>query len=694
MKPNPIPARVRQISDADFWASLRSVPGAKDDDQLRAAIASGRRGDKARAYGELAAYHRRSLAGEWARTRQAAAAAPEPTPRQVEGLRDLLNHKITVWHTHVIQFGPKIDWVPPELIGTSTLSGFHYLFWFSPAVRALMATAESPDPALRLFVADIIEQYYFDARRHRLWRELIAPRVFDPLGAAGKFPILLEAYAALLQTGEVSPRVVEAIAKTFMGFGRALATQLKEGNTSNAFSVGLRTLFQVARIFPEFKESVAWDRHAVRLVEHSARKGFFADGCTPERVWGYGTMSLSGLTDTYRVARRYGGLGKAEPVVRDTIRRVYRFYAQTLGPAPQYLCPSYGDGDLSNYSHLLKAGQEYFPKGTGLDLGVDRTKSYLLEPSGFAILRNGDDERSSYVNLNFGPFGGWHSHQDLLSMNFWALGKPLLEECGRFGPYDNPLDTYFRAPQCHNLVMIDGMIYDARKVRGEDVAWESTPEADYFSAYHRAFDYFVFGREGPKVSFNIMAKVRRTVVMVKDPGYVLVLDSVGDFNHPAMKLAISQYWHSPMPFEVVRPGVVRTQGETACLLAYAHTEGLRRLECSADFAGEEIAGLGHTYDRYRLRARHWLGNTYSGISGFTTLLYPFQKKMPNVSIRPLATTGGGLWQTEAVEITTPRGKDVVILNPERVAGFSCGGKAAPDRALIRLGSGRGTVRVK
>ncbi len=633
----------------------------------------------------LAAHHRVALAEEWRIAREAALKAPRPSP---EILRDLLNHKITAWHTKVVQFGKKIDWSPPSLPG-DCLAGFHYFYWLKPAVDAFIQTGEK---RYRDLLVDILTQYCFEPPKHPRWKSDLKFKTFTGLAVAGKWPVFLSAYLALIQSGGVPPRFIEGLLKMFLGFGRALDDQWQRFVPAyNAFSVGICTLLHVARAFPEFRESGPWDRKAIGFMAKLARVGFYADGGNRERVWGYGVMHLQGLTTSFEVARRYGGMGRHQRAVSNTIRKVCQWYARTVTPSPRCFFPTYGDAgwDAHNCLQMVRdmAG---CPRSKDGFFGVDRTKSYLLKPSGFAILRSGDEPKSSYVNLSFGEFAGWHSHWDLLSMNFWSQGVPLLEELCRFGPYANPLDPLFRAPESHNQMLIDGMIYDNRGVKGEDVAWHSNEGIDYFSAYHRAYRYFVFGRGGVPVSPNIEGVVRRTVVMVKDPGYVLVLDSASSLNQPVVRAAISQYWHSPQPFQVIGPGRVRTRGKVACLLAYAQTEGLQRLETGVDFTRKEVAHLGFGHDRYSLRARRWMSLEHRApATGFTTLLYPFTGKMPEVSVRPLKTSGGSPWQTEGLEVVTPRGRDVIVLNPEKRDGFSCEGRAVRGRGFVRLGNRRG-----
>lgn len=687
--------RASDISDEQFWAAVRVPQGGKNVELLREAIALAKRKKFDDAYLALAAHHRIALAPEWEKIRAGHLRRSAPNAQK---LKDLLRLKINAWHLQMVEFDKKIDWFPVRL-PSDCRHGFHYMGWLAPAVTALIQTGEKQ---YRDFMIDVFEQYY-DARKDKRWRVDIRPLVYSGLGMSGRTPIILGGYLALLALGEIPSKTVAAVVKTFLGFGRQLDHLLREYvPANNGFCVSTFTLQHLSLAFPEWNESPKWNKKAVGFLLQQAREGFYEDGGNKERVWGYGLMHVGALSNAYDLAQIYGGLGKHDALILNTLRKCYQWYAKSAGPDPRGFYPTYGDAGMDNHIGSIRDGLRYFPEKkpdsklkTKLEWGVDRSKSYLLDASGFAIMRNGNHPDASYINVDFGPFAGWHSHWDLLSMNFWSQGVRLLEEQCRFGPYACPLDTLFRAPESHNLCLIDGMIYDNRDVKGENVAWHSDEKIDYFSATHRAYRYFVFGREGTKVSPNIEALVRRTIVLVKDPGYAVVLDSVCDINHAIFNRAVSQYWHSPFPFKPLGRDRVRIGKERAALMVWAQPESLHRLDPGVDFAGAEVAHLGTTEDRYNLRARRWLPLDHAGkCSGFTTVIYPFQGALPRVDVRVLPSRGGGPWQTEAIEITTPAGRDVIALNPEHMRDFVVDGKKISGRAAITLGNGRGQVKVK
>lgn len=688
MQQDSFPARVTDISDSEFWSALRIPKATSQPMVLRDAIKLGLSGKKSRAFRKLADYFRVALSSEWERILKGSQGGAITDQKVLDAT---LNHKIRCWHEQVVQFDDQIDWMPVSKLNFDSVAGFHYFGWFGQVLDAYIQTGEK---RYGDFVVDIVEQYY-SMRRDPRWqamdgRHSLKNYVFNQLGASARSGLWLNAYLALIHLGGLTTNASESLLKLLLGYGRALTSHNKEFWAHNIQTHGCRALFQLARTFPEFRESPRWDKLATERLYEQVTKGFFSDGFHRERVWGYGSHTLSSLSQVYELAQHYGGLGEYEAPYLKALRKAYRFYAKSAGPRPKLKMPTYGDAGMgSSAKSILEKGREFFPPKTDENLGVDRTKSYFFKPSGFAIMRNGDDADSAFVSINFGKFAGWHSHWDLLSMNFWSCGEMLLEELCRFGPYGNPLDVQFRAPEAHNLLTIDGMVYDSRNVAGEDVAWFSNDEVDYFSATHFAYNYHCYGHSNGKISPNIHGKVRRTVVFVKDPGYLVVLDSVTDRSRPdRFNRAISQWWHSPFEFQQVAPDVARTKGRVGCVLAYARTEGLVRLEPGTDFTAEEGKEFGASYDRYNLRARRWMGLNHDGIVGFATLLFPFKGKPPQVSLNAIDDDPLQMWRAEGYEVRLPDRTDTVVLNPEQRDGVTFAGKPFSPRALVKIGRGK------
>lgn len=690
-KPPLDPESLNKISNPDFWQALRPA-----SEQLKHSITDGMAGRNAKAFRGLAAWHRQTLS-PFRDVMEERIGGTSRASRKT--MRDLLNNRINLWHNVIVGFGPRIDWGFRHL--AKPLHGFYYIYWMIPAVKAWINEGSTP---AREWIEKTVTEYQqsLTGKIHPNTNPLPDISVMhNCLAGQGKVRVLMPAYMALVRDGQSNPATVAAFMKVLLGVGRAMHAILtweaaqKTPHTNNISIAGAGTLSILAGLFPEFRESNAWRRRSEERFLFFAKHSFYSDGGYGERVWGYGCGALSHLVDAYLTAGRLGGLGVAEEPLRKALHRCFRWYAKTLGPNERQ--PTFGDAEPSPRKNptALDLAARMFPNARDRFLGVDRQKSYLLKPSGFAVMRNGDDAGSMYINVAFGRYTSWHSHWEQLSMNLWAHDTPLIQELDRWGPYHNPLDIMVRAPEAHNLFLVDGMVFDPRLSNAHDIQWYSDTHVDYFSACHRGYRYGAFANRSPGI-FNMDGVVRRTLVFVKNPGYVLVMDSVYDENHPGFNRAVSQYWHSPFPFKQETPNRVRTVNPDSpnCILAFARSEGLRRLQCTVDFAGDEVEHQGPLKDRYSLRACRWGRVEEPGMPGFTTLLFPCNtSRTPPVSVCPLPTSGGAAYRAEGYEVITPAGRDLILLNPEQRPGIRCAGKSILSPGIFVLDHGRGSVKI-
>lgn len=635
-----------EISERDFWSSLR-VPrgnGKEAGGVLRAAIAAGRKGRRADAYRLLIDYHRWTMAGPWRWAHD--------TREQFYRVDDAAIEKLLGDYTG-------IDWAKAS--GRSP----HSFGWMWPIIGRLI---DGEDARLHGFLCRTLVDYY--AARHRLhFNPKMEHPIFGALHAGFKVEALAPGYLVLIHHGDCPPEAAEAVLKLVMGMGRWLERRVRPFRMHNVHAATVTALFVIARMFPEFAESVRWNRLATRYLMRTITRSFFADGGHGERVWGYGFYTLQRMHRTYDFAQSRGGFAAADDEYRNRLREGYRWFAKSLGPGD--LKPSYGDDELFSGKSIIDQGKPLFPETADRYFGVERSRSYLLPDSGFAILRNGDTPTSTYVNTSFGKFAGWHSHHDTLSMNLWAYNQPLIEELNRYSDYGHPLDLLFRAPESHNQPLIDGMHYDARGKAAHDVAWHSGDAIDYFSAYHTAYRWLP-NVDGCAYVTSMDAIVRRTILLVKPRGYALVLDSVRDELNEEFNRAVTSHWHSPFRFKKIDERTAVTRGSPGCVVMFAHGVGIKSMEIGADYAGEDAAVDELYKERHHLRVRRWMPRSHHGCVGFATLLYPFKGRMPKVSIAPLTLDGGVTFRAEGFEVVTPAGRDVILLNPERLRGVAGG----------------------
>ena len=150
--------------------------------------------------------------------------------------------------------------------------------------------------------------------------------------------------------------------------------------------------------------------------------------------------------------------------------------------------------------------------------------------------------------------------------------------------------------------------------------------------------------------------------------------------------SVSSYLHSPRPFTVLDPGRARVRGRASCVVAFACSPELKRLETGVDVALSEVTTKRLYPERHFLRARTWAPNGYTGCLRLAMLIYPFGGKLPRVSVRAVALHGQVPGVAEAFEIVTPAGRDRVVFNRAKLPGIRLGRRRIAARAAWLRGN--------
>ena len=654
------------IAEPAFWSQWTGTSPGIDTRLLNKAIRLGRAGEKSRAYRQLAEWHRHAHQERFAGFLETHDRLPAITAGECKALSNAWKKA----HTPSARC---------RCTGQTMDAGF----------RLAVSLARSGNPETASLLRQLVHGLYNFRKQGVFSRYPLGTQ----LGLHNHFMTLWSAYHALAHAGHLDPATAEQALKLMIGITRKVRIKAEHYIVHNIYTAGCYGIFMAARHLPDWRESPAWDRFALERMALDFKRSFFKDGAHIERNWGYGAHTIRRLTEVYQFGMQTGGLHGLERAFRDGLRKAYQYYAYTMGPND--FCPGFGDEGLRPFGDIFDKAltSGVFTKGTSRDLGVDRSRSYWMRPSGVAILRNGAHRDATYANLNLGDYAGWHSHQDLLSMNVWAGGRVLLEEVVRFGMYEHPMDVLWRCDRAHNQVLVDGFFYDSRPIAAEDTVWHSDARIDYVSAVHRAYRSLPLhdGFRPYHPSANLV--VRRTVVLVKNPGYLLVLDSVRNDDQPTFNRATSQHWHSPLPFRITEPGRVVLGKTGGCVMAWARPDRIRRMEPTDDFLPGETATTVHSpvfRHWHALQVRTWMPETApESHIGFATVIVPWQKRIPAVAIRDISPAGWTPWREGRFEIRTPAGTDRITLNPER---RSLSGETR-CRAHVILDNGRGSVRV-
>jgi len=676
MPPRISRSRMLHITSRDLFAAM---------DLDRPGLGAARRPAGNRAW--KAAYE------AWAdhfRRRPAPVSMPSTTGQQagvaaVERAERVVEHEIQGWHTLTYKFGERVDFNAEW--GRSGKYGVHYWGWSEPLRLAFEQTG---DRRYAECFDDLFNQWY--EQRDQIDNPVPPTDViFYELGVGGRTPRLIDHYFAYRDADVLRWRTHERLLKTILGGCRWLyLLESKEGYRGGNWQMcGSWCLVYAGGLFPEFREAADWVEEGVRrLVEHVERD-FYDDGCHYERASGYGTWCTRMSEDLLR----FSALNPHVDVPADLRQRVVGMYDWFLSTAtPRGESQGFNDGGFGAMDDTLSRGAAFTGDGRYLWPVRDRIRSvdgirprqpdYTSidqRPSGFAVMRSGWGRDDRYMIINYGPWGGGHAHNDLLDFGLYAWGQPLAIEANRWGPYDNPLDQYFRSPQAHNQVVVNDAPLDREHFRGEDVYWAAGEAIDCFGARHRGYEE----------SCGVV--LQRRITFVK-PDYFLVSDTV--LEGPQHQ-SYTWYLHSPHKWRGGKSRLL-TAGLPGLQVVPARASEIRHLRRGTAYEARDGAP-GDYPNRYWVGLQKWVG--VEGVSAVTydVALVPFRRSPAKVRVSrlPAEVDGAAARPEIARAVCIERGQrtDLVVYGADADTVTTCGALEFRGRLCVLSRRGKRPVRV-
>ncbi len=443
----------------------------------------------------------------------------------------VLRNEINGAGTTVVKYDSIIDFNTEEFgnIGKYALNSFP---WAQPLNYMYIKTGN--ENYIKK-MEGIFNEWY--AQRYRIQTAFpeITEIVFYELGLANRFSVFLPFY---LHTPDQLKWIThERMLKTFLGMGRWYYEIEKKGGYThgNWQPFSCAALIQLGLYFPEFKESDEWIEIGVQRILEHLKHDYFSDGGHSERSPGsYSIMTYYSLRNAYYLLKKFNSSHlNRESELASYFRKMIDWWVAMIPPNREI--PPIND------THRIKFPEVFFLEKALLfndstNLGILKKLYNLsvnypmpdftsknLDSSGFAVMRSGWEKDSYYSNLTYGKFGGWHTHDDLLSFEIHANGKAHIIDAAIGRTYDDTLfNKWYKTPQAHNTVSVilndddAKTMYDSTMDRmnhqGENIKWSTSGVLDYFSGQHRG--YHKYG-----ITHN------RTVVFVK-PYYWLIIDSI------------------------------------------------------------------------------------------------------------------------------------------------------------------------
>lgn len=496
--------RIKHIADEDLFRSLK-LSEPKLADVRRAAAA----GDGLAAADAWHAYTRKRLRNRPKGSTARAVTGLGPQVRDQEDEEVLkradrvVARDIDCWGGIRIQYDGEIDF--SRNLGGSSNYGFHYFGWITPLKAAYALTGD--EVYARTFV-EIFKQWYRQRDLVKsdhpgldvIWYELGCNRV----------RVFRDHYFAMIDSEAFrDPEFHLWMLKSFLGHPRWLYRHQTEYRPGNWQIFGAQTLVGMGLSFPEFSEAYRWTRRGLKWILAHTRRDVHLDGCHRERAPHYHLGVVNSFWDVYNVLAEH----RAFPRERQRIGKVCeRMLEWTMGVmVPSGHSPTVGDseydipqaqflrvGTARRNGRLLWASQAPMRKIRQVSRALGQREparptapeqaSVLHPSSGFAVVRDRWDPKSLYVCVNYGPYGGGHSHSEALAFQMWAHGRPVAVDCGRGISYDDPLHrTWYTTVYAHNTVAVDGAGPSVKGRHGRLAFWETAGEADLLGLTHRGY---------------------------------------------------------------------------------------------------------------------------------------------------------------------------------------------------------------
>ncbi|MFW6045108.1 MAG: alginate lyase family protein, partial [Planctomycetota bacterium] len=370
----------------------------------------------------------------------------------------------------------------------------------------------------------------------------LTPWGTGPLEPALRLPQWARTFYALQEEDRFKPATRLLMLATLPAHAEHTQNHLKRNH--NFATMQMRGLGTLATAFPEFERSDSWWQFARDNMIREIEAQVYPDGVQTELSFGYHMVALKRFDAFREVAQ------KADRTLEDDyinqVERMWDYAAYAL--RPDGTTPLSGDSDRDNLSDRLRSTAEQFSRPDWLYIATKGREGERPEdpPSRFypwagqLISRSGWEEDAHWSFFDVGPWGTGHQHNDALHLSFFANGRGVLVDSGRFA-YSGDLaeqfrDDYAAHTRGHNTVLLngEGQLPAQQRAENPHVQNRITENFDF------ALKTFSDGYEAPEGANNGEQRGShdRAVVYLRGLGWVVVDRMVAEGEH-----SIQPLWH-------------------------------------------------------------------------------------------------------------------------------------------------------
>jgi hypothetical protein len=257
-----------------------------------------------------------------------------------------------------------------------------------------------------------------------------------------------------------------------------------KGHPNNWIMVESASLALTGLLFPEFEESDFWVRTGIERLQEEFSRQFFRDGVHFEISPLYHAICFHSLLEL-KLACENSGVS-LDQELGGTLERCADYLAALC--RPDFTWPSLNDSGSATQDYtalMLLAGRVFerpdlvWTGSRGSEGELPAGGSRAFPEAGIAVMRSGYDSWANFLVFRAGPPGAAHIHEDVLSLDVSALGKPRLVDPGITTYAPDRLTEQYRSAFAHNTILVDGGGPDLsrmdfrRRTRpaGSDLSW-------------------------------------------------------------------------------------------------------------------------------------------------------------------------------------------------------------------------------
>jgi hypothetical protein len=251
-------------------------------------------------------------------------------------------------------------------------------------------------------------------------------------------------------------------------------------------------LMAAAAVIPEFKMSPRWLEVAKLRLDRVLTEEIYPDGGYNELSTFYHRFVIRILQQIADFAEENGV--KLSDFFYNRLETMYEFLMYLSWP--DGAMPAMNDGfHAKNMRVLYDAPAKTFERADfkffaseGKEGTEPPQRSIGFPYSGIYVMRSDWSSDARYMIVDAGLFGSSHGHEDKLSFELFAFGKPFIIESGTYTYVYNRWHQYFESSFAHNTIVVDQR---SQLRQADEKNWVSSPPRQQPNVWisNHNFDY-------------------------------------------------------------------------------------------------------------------------------------------------------------------------------------------------------------